>query len=169
MQSLRNLLGNLSVPLLLVLALVAFTPPPALAQSAPLVLVQTIVDSSGVTGPVDAIALEAAVPTVAFLAEFEAHALRAGLGVTQSESVMPEPTEAILQYFKHDHLPPHLAQVSKPFSDLAHSIVLGDPSPENGGVTIISGLPRNPERTVALRKLLEAKDAAVRAALTPTT
>jgi hypothetical protein len=26
-------------------------------------------------------------------------------------------------------------------------------------------LPRNPERTVALRKLLEAKDAAVRAAL----
>ena len=31
--------------------------------------------------------------------------------------------------------------------------------------TIIDTLPRNPERTVALRKLLEAKDAAVRALL----
>lgn len=81
---------------------------------------------------------------------------------------MPEPTESILQYFKHDHLPPHLAQVSKPFSDLAYSIVMGDPNPESDGVTIASGLPRNPERTVALRKLLEAKDAAVRAALTTT-
>jgi hypothetical protein len=30
---------------------------------------------------------------------------------------------------------------------------------------IVSTLPRNPERTVALRKLLEAKDAAVRALL----
>ena len=31
--------------------------------------------------------------------------------------------------------------------------------------SVIMGLPRNPERTVALRKLLEAKDAAVRAKL----
>jgi hypothetical protein len=30
---------------------------------------------------------------------------------------------------------------------------------------IVAHLPRNPERTVALRKLLEAKDCAVRAAL----
>jgi hypothetical protein len=30
---------------------------------------------------------------------------------------------------------------------------------------IVSSLPSNPERTVALRKLLEAKDAAVRARL----
>ena len=30
---------------------------------------------------------------------------------------------------------------------------------------IVENLPRNPERTVALRKLLEAKDAAVRAAV----
>jgi len=43
-------------------------------------------------------------------------------------------------------------QVSKPFGELADRI--------------IDTLPRNPERTVALRKLLEAKDAAVRAALT---
>ena len=30
---------------------------------------------------------------------------------------------------------------------------------------LVRELPRNPERTVALRKLLESKDAAVRAAL----
>jgi hypothetical protein len=55
--------------------------------------------------------------------------------------------------------------ISKPFHDLAHAIVLGDNVTESGNVTIGSALPRNPERTVALRKLLEAKDAAVRAAL----
>ena len=55
----------------------------------------------------------------------------------------------IMQFFAYEHLPPHLQEVSKGFSFLA---------------TIIEGtLPRNPERTVALRKLLEAKDAAVRA------
>lgn len=42
-------------------------------------------------------------------------------------------------------------RVSRPWSDLAHDVV--------------ATLPRNPERTVALRKLLEGKDAAVRAAL----
>ena len=76
-----------------------------------------------------------------------------------------EPTEHILQFFKYDHLPPHLAAVSKPFADLAHAIVLGDNVPEAGTVTLGNPLPRNPERTVALRKLLEAKDAAVRALL----
>lgn len=59
--------------------------------------------------------------------------------------------EHIIQFFGYAHLPPHLAEVSKPFADLADSLV--------------STLPRNPERTVALRKLLEAKDAAVRAKL----
>lgn len=60
-------------------------------------------------------------------------------------------TEHILQFFAYEHLPPHLQAVSKPFHDHAHGI--------------IETLPRNPERTVALRKLLEAKDAAVRALL----
>jgi hypothetical protein len=60
-------------------------------------------------------------------------------------------TEHIEQFFAHEHLPPHLAEVSKPFADLA--------------ALIVATLPRNPERTVALRKLLEAKDAAVRARL----
>lgn len=57
--------------------------------------------------------------------------------------------EPIMQFFKYDHLPPALRDVSSPFSQLADAIV--------------AVLPRNPERTVALRKLLEAKDAAVRA------
>lgn len=60
-----------------------------------------------------------------------------------------EPTEHILQFFAYAHLPPHLQAVSVPFCELADQIV--------------ATLPRNPERTVALRKLLEAKDAAVRA------
>lgn len=60
-------------------------------------------------------------------------------------------TESILQFFAFAHLPPHLQAVSRPFSELAEKIV--------------ADLPRNPERTVALRKLLEAKDAAVRALL----
>jgi hypothetical protein len=59
--------------------------------------------------------------------------------------------EPILQFFKFRHLPERLQAVSKPFCALAEHIV--------------SDLPRNPERTSALRKLLEAKDCAVRAEL----
>jgi hypothetical protein len=55
-----------------------------------------------------------------------------------------------MQFFAYAHLPPHLAEVSAKFSALADQVVK---------------LPSNPERTVALRKLLEAKDAAVRAVL----
>jgi hypothetical protein len=60
-------------------------------------------------------------------------------------------TEPILQFFNFDHLREDLKSVSEPFWELA--------------IWIASELPRNPERTVALRKLLEAKDAAVRAKL----
>ncbi|MDX8151108.1 hypothetical protein SK069_05850 [Patulibacter brassicae] len=56
----------------------------------------------------------------------------------------------VLQFFEHEHLPPHLAAVSRPFHGLAHALV--DEHQLDG-----------PELTVALRKLLEAKDAAVRA------
>jgi len=73
--------------------------------------------------------------------------------------------EHILQFFAYSHLPDHLQAVSKPFCELAHAIVNGDNGPESGTVTLGPALPRNPERTVALRKLLEAKDAAVRALL----
>lgn len=56
-----------------------------------------------------------------------------------------------MQFFAYSHLPAHLQEISKPFGELAEALV--------------RALPRNPERTVALRKLLEAKDAAVRAKL----
>lgn len=59
--------------------------------------------------------------------------------------------DRMMQFFAYAHLPPHLQAVSKPFGDLAQQIV--------------DTLPSNPERTVALRKLLEAKDCAVRALL----
>lgn len=59
--------------------------------------------------------------------------------------------DTISQFFTYEHLPPELQRVSRPFCELAASIV--------------ANLPPNPERSVALRKLLEAKDAAVRALL----
>lgn len=71
--------------------------------------------------------------------------------------------EHILQFFAFAHLPPHLQAVSKPFCELAHAIANGDNNTAAGAVTFGPPLPRNAERTVALRKLLEAKDAAVRA------
>ena len=57
--------------------------------------------------------------------------------------------DPILRYFHYGHLPPVLREASEPFCMLAKFIV--------------NGTPRNAERSVALRKLLEAKDAAVRA------
>ncbi len=65
--------------------------------------------------------------------------------------VAKESGEHIIQFFSFEHLPEHLKEVSAQFANLATNIV--------------ESLPRNPERTVALRKLLEAKDAAVRAKL----
>ena len=58
-------------------------------------------------------------------------------------------TAALLPFFEYGHLPPHLAEVSRPFHDLAHNLA---EHPDLNG----------PEVTVALRKLVEAKDAAVR-------
>ena len=49
------------------------------------------------------------------------------------------------------------------FADMWQSFMSGDNIVESGSVTLGPPLPRNPERTVALRKLLESKDAAVRA------
>jgi ferritin-like protein len=59
--------------------------------------------------------------------------------------------ERLLQFFSFAHLPARLAAVSRPFHEVAHAMC--------------DVLPPNPERTVMLRKLLEAKDCAVRAAL----
>lgn len=63
-----------------------------------------------------------------------------------AEQISADP---ILRFFYYAHLPQDLQAVSKRFCDLARNLV--------------GTLPRNAERTVALRKLLEAKDAAVRA------
>lgn len=60
-------------------------------------------------------------------------------------------TEAILKFFEYDHLPPDLRKISAPFAALAHSCA--------------QDLPEGPEVTAGLRKLLEAKDCMVRAAL----
>ena len=54
----------------------------------------------------------------------------------------------LLQFFAYAHLPENLQKISKPFADMADHIV--------------NNCPANPESTVALRKLLEAKDCAVR-------
>lgn len=59
-------------------------------------------------------------------------------------------TEAILKHFTYDHLPPHLQDISEPICNLAH-----------GMAKELDG----PELTAGLRKLLEAKDCMVRAAI----
>lgn len=58
---------------------------------------------------------------------------------------------ALLRYYEYDHLPPSLQAVSQPCHALAHEMAdeLGDSA----------------ELTAGLRKLLEAKDCFVRAAL----
>lgn len=56
--------------------------------------------------------------------------------------------DRMLRWFAYDHLPKHLQDVSGGFHSLAHDLC--------------ATLEPGPERTVALRKLLEAKDAAVR-------
>lgn len=58
--------------------------------------------------------------------------------------------EHLMQFFEYAHLPTHLQAVSRPFAELAAIVYLS---------------ANNPETTVALRKLLEAKDAAVRAVI----
>jgi hypothetical protein len=58
---------------------------------------------------------------------------------------------SMLRWFEHGHLQPDLAEVSRLFANLARTLyaVLGD----------------GPELTAAMRKLLEAKDCAVRQAI----
>ncbi len=66
---------------------------------------------------------------------------------------MDNEKERMLKWFEFAHLPENLQQTVARFWDIVCQIV----------ATIEPG----PERTVALRKLLEAKDAAVRAKLNP--
>jgi hypothetical protein len=60
------------------------------------------------------------------------------------------PDHPLLQFFDYDHLPPHLQRVSQPFRELAVKMCA-----EFAGSELDAGM----------RKLLEAKDCMVRAAL----
>jgi hypothetical protein len=59
--------------------------------------------------------------------------------------------DQLMKYFAFQHLPAKLQHVSRHFYTLAD--------------TVNNTVPDGPEKTVCLRKLLEAKDCAVRAAL----
>lgn len=64
----------------------------------------------------------------------------------------PHPaTKSLLGFFTYGHLPPNLQEVSSKFGMLAEFMAYE--------------LPASAETTAGLRKLLEAKDCAVRAAL----
>lgn len=57
----------------------------------------------------------------------------------------------IMKFFEFEHLPEHLRRVSRPFGELADEM--------------FRDMPDCPEKDAGLRKLLEAKDCMVRAAL----
>lgn len=59
--------------------------------------------------------------------------------------------DPIMKYFAYGHLPEKLQVVSKPIGDLA--------------VKMDKAITNGPEKSAGLRKLLEAKDCLVRAAL----
>jgi hypothetical protein len=60
-------------------------------------------------------------------------------------------TTHLLRFFEYGHLPEHLVGFSKPCADVA--------------VAMVDALSDGPELWAGLRKLLEAKDCFVRAAL----
>lgn len=62
-------------------------------------------------------------------------------------TAMPTVTALAVRGFAYDHLPAHLQDISRPFHDLAASMV--------------DLLPTDPELSACLRKLREAKDCAV--------
>lgn len=70
--------------------------------------------------------------------------------VLKSDGAPVSAVRNVLKFFRFTHLPPNLRAVSCSFAELATRIAVG---------------PMNDETLVALRKLLEAKDAAVRAVL----
>ena len=61
---------------------------------------------------------------------------------------MAKSEHPLIQFFEYRHLPRHLQDISAPFRQLAVSMDLS--------------CPKGEELTMALRKLLEAKDCAVR-------
>ena len=65
----------------------------------------------------------------------------------------PRPKNPIMRYFDYRHLPENLQVVSKPIGVLAYEME--------------TAIPDSAEKSAGLRKLLEAKDCFVRAALPP--
>lgn len=57
----------------------------------------------------------------------------------------------VLRFFEYEHLPEHLQPISKACCEVA--------------MQMVDALPDDPELVVGLRKLLEAKDAFVRTAV----
>ncbi len=80
--------------------------------------------------------------------------VRVNAGVDAETKRAMEPikvTSQILGFFDCEHLPPHLKAVSSPLRDIAHQMT--------------ERLPPSAELSAGLRKLLEARDCFVRAAL----
>ena len=75
--------------------------------------------------------------------ETKGESLAAGDGTISQEPYL-------LRFFEYKHLPDFLQAVSQPFHSMA---------------VFLTQLPDNPEKSTAFRKLLEAKDCAVRAML----
>lgn len=71
------------------------------------------------------------------------------MGLKQNQELVRK--YPVLQYFVYNHLPAPLQEVSKPFHAVAWKMA--------------KTLPYSPETSVALRKILEGKDAAVRSAV----
>lgn len=63
----------------------------------------------------------------------------------------PSPSERLLEFFRWEHLPEHLRSPSQRCGELA--------------TWVQENVPDGAEKTVGLRKLLEAKDCFVRAVL----
>lgn len=70
---------------------------------------------------------------------------------TLERLILENVNDRLLPFFRFAHLKTPLRDVSEKFAEMACGIV--------------GNIPRNAERTVALRKLLESKDCAVRAKL----
>lgn len=83
------------------------------------------------------------------------HLYGSGNYIPESREIMPDDMsgDRMLKWFEYEHLPETLKSTSRMFFSLASELC--------------NGIAIGPERTVALRKLLEAKDAAVRAKLHP--
>jgi hypothetical protein len=71
--------------------------------------------------------------------------------LSRKEDIIHPAISHVLKFFTYAHLPANLQDISRPFAELAQQVA--------------NRAPENQETTVALRKLLEAKDAAVRACL----